>query len=145
MRAVIIHVLRPPPWAAAQCGYSSVWPGNISSHGKRVCWQGQTGPDEWGSKWTAKGTLLLSNTGLTNVTEEPRMGRAALRIVRARFVEAQRAVDGQAHIGGVCVFLAVVLPPADRAKLHCFRSFRGFQGPVSAARAAKAGCNSLHD
>jgi hypothetical protein len=70
------------------------------------------------------------------------MGCAALRVVRARFVEAQLAVDGQAHIEGVSVFLAVVLPPAHRTKLHCFRSV---QGLGSAARAAKAGCNSLHN
>ena len=44
------------------------------------------------------------------------MGCAALRVVRARFVEAQLAVDGQAHIGGVSVFLAVVLPPAQPGK-----------------------------
>ena len=34
--------LRPPHWAAACRGISSVWPGNLSSHGKRVCWKGQT-------------------------------------------------------------------------------------------------------
>jgi hypothetical protein len=36
------------------------------------------------------------------------MGRAELQIVRASFVEAELAVDGEAGFRGVVVFLAVV-------------------------------------
>ena len=71
------------------------------------------------------------------------MGRAELGIVDSRFFEAELAVDGEAHLGGVIVFLAVVFPPADRAKLErCGR----FESLRSAARATVAGCNriSLH-
>jgi hypothetical protein len=69
------------------------------------------------------------------------MGRAALCVVCARLIQAQLAIDGQAHVGRITIFLAVVLPPAHRAKLHCLWSIEGF---VSAARAAKAGCDSFH-
>ena len=71
------------------------------------------------------------------------MGCAALGVVGSRFFEAQLAVDGEAHFGGVIVFLAVVFPPANRAKLECRGRFEGLR---SAARATVAGCNriSLH-
>ena len=63
------------------------------------------------------------------------MGRAELGIVDSRLFEAQLAVDSEAHFGGVIVFLAVVFPPADRAKLEC----RGrFESLLSAARATVA-------
>jgi hypothetical protein len=38
-----VFTCRPPHLAAARGVDSSVWPGDISSHGKRDCWQGQTG------------------------------------------------------------------------------------------------------
>jgi hypothetical protein len=63
------------------------------------------------------------------------MGRAAMNVVFTGFVEAELAVHRQAHIGGVIVLLAVVLPPADRAE----RQGAGFfQRLISAARAAKS-------
>jgi len=61
------------------------------------------------------------------------MSGAALSIVLAGFVQAKGAVDGEANIAGVFVFLAVVLPPADRTQAE--RS-RRLQRLVSAARAA---------
>ena len=68
------------------------------------------------------------------------MGRAELGIVHSRFFEAQLAVNGEAHFGGVIVFLAVVFPPADRAELECCGRFEGL---VSAARTTVASCNRI--
>ena len=90
-------------------------PGNTSSHGKRVCWQGQTGRLRSGAKRTAKGTLLLGDLRLTNVREEAGMSRATLSVVLTGFIQAEGAVDGQADFGCVVILLAIVLPPADRA------------------------------
>jgi hypothetical protein len=88
----------------------------------------------------AKGTLLFCRLGLTNVREEARMGCPALGKVLAGFLEAELAVDGETDIGGVIVFLAVVLPPADRAQLQ---GAGCFQGSVSAAGATIASCSRL--
>jgi hypothetical protein len=63
------------------------------------------------------------------------MGSAALRVVDSGLFEAELAVDGEANLGGVIVFLAVVLPPANRTKLECFGSFESL---VSAARTTVA-------
>jgi hypothetical protein len=41
------------------------------------------------------------------------MRRAKLRVIGTRLVQAQLAVHGQAHFGGVLIFLAVILPPAN--------------------------------
>jgi hypothetical protein len=51
---------------------------NVTSHGKRDCWKGQTGAAKRPRKRTVIGTLLLSNMGLTNVTKKPGVGCAAL-------------------------------------------------------------------
>ena len=132
----------PPHWAAAQGGSSSVWPGNLSSHGKRDCWKGQTGEGVRGCKRTAKGTLLLSDIGFTNVTEEPGVSRAAMRIVRPGFVQAQLAIYSQSDIRSVAVFLAIVFPPANRAQPQ---RTGGLESLVSTARAAIKGCDSFHN
>ena len=129
------------PELPAENGTSPLWPGNLSSHGKRVCWQGQTGRTTGPRKRTVIGTLLLSDMGLTNVTEETGMRRSALRIVLPGFVKAQLAVYRQAHVRGIGIFLAVVLPPTDRAEPHCVG---GFQGLVSAAGAPILSCGSFH-
>ncbi len=63
------------------------------------------------------------------------MCRAELGVVDSRFFEAQLAVNGEAHFGGIIVFLAVVFPPADRAKLECFGRFESL---VSATGATEA-------
>jgi hypothetical protein len=69
------------------------------------------------------------------------MCRAAMRVVVAGFVEAELAVHGQAHFGGVFVLLAVVFPPADRAQ----RQGAGrLQRLVSAAWAAKTSFYGFH-
>jgi hypothetical protein len=63
------------------------------------------------------------------------MGSAALSVVGSRFFEADLTVDGQANFRGVVVFLAVVFPPADRAKLERFGRFQSF---ISTTRTTKA-------
>ena len=63
------------------------------------------------------------------------MGRAAMSVVIAGFVEAELAVHRHTHFAGVIVLLAVVLPPADRAQRQ--RAGR-LQRLISAARAAKS-------
>ena len=83
---------------------------------------------------TAKGTLLLSDLGLTNVLQKAGVSRAALCIVLAGLVQAQLAVHRQAHFGRIGVLLAVVFPPADRAQTQ---STGIFQRPAPAAWAAK--------
>jgi hypothetical protein len=99
----------------------------------------------WGNlepKGTGEGTLLLSDLGLTNVRQEAGMGSAASGIVRPGFVEAESSVDGEADIGGIFIFLAVVFPPAHRAK--CKRA-RRFQRLVTAAGTTKSEVHhSLH-
>jgi hypothetical protein len=61
-------------------------------------------------------TLLLSDLGLANVSKKSRMCGAALGVVGTGFVQAESAVDGEADLAGVFVFLAVILPPANRAQ-----------------------------
>ena len=68
-----------------------------------------------GGEGIAKGTLLLSVMGLTNVREEPGVGGAAVGKMLAGFIQAEGAVDSEADIAGIGVFLAIVFPPADRA------------------------------
>jgi hypothetical protein len=46
------------------------------------------------------------------------MGGTAVGIVVTSLAEAQGAIDRVAHLTGVGVFLAVVLPPANRAQSH---------------------------
>jgi len=53
--------------------------------------------------------------GLTNVREEPGVGGAAVGKMLAGFIQAEGAVDSEADIAGIGVFLAIVFPPADRA------------------------------
>lgn len=120
---------------------SSVWPGNVTSHGKRDCCKGQTGQALQTGKRTAKDTLLLSDIGLTNVTQKARMSGAAIREVLPGVTEAQLAVYGQPHIRGVGILLAVVFPPADGAKSH---RVGGLQSLVTTAGTAKTSCDSLH-
>jgi len=112
--------------------------GHTSSHGKSVCWQGQTAAAAFGPRGAAKGTLPLRCLGLTDVRKKTRMGRPALGIVLAGFAQAEGAVHRQPDIGGVRVLLPVVFPPAHRAQRHHARSL---QRPQSAAWAA---ISSLH-
>lgn len=68
------------------------------------------------------------------------MRGAKLNKVRASLSQAELAVDGKTHIGGVIVFLPIVFPPADRAQLQCIG---GFQRPISAARTTIASCDRI--
>jgi hypothetical protein len=62
------------------------------------------------------------------------MGGAAMSIMFTSFTQAQSAVDGQANFRRVFVFLAIVLPPADRTQRQ---RVRGCQGSISAAWTSK--------
>ncbi len=92
-------------------------------------------------KRTVIGTLLFGVLGLAYVAEETGVGCAAFGVVFAGLSEAELAVYRKADIGGVIVLLAVVFPPANRAKAE---RGRGFQGFISTARAAIAGSDSVH-
>jgi hypothetical protein len=62
---------------------------------------------------------------LTDVTNELGMGCAALRIVQAGIAQAQLAINGQANLGGIHIFLTVIFPPANRAESHNTWSLQG--------------------
>jgi hypothetical protein len=64
---------------------------------------------------TVEGTLLLRHLRFSHVGQKPRVGGAALGIVHSGRAQAQFAVYGVSDIGGVSVFLSIVLPPAHRA------------------------------
>ena len=68
------------------------------------------------------------------------MGRAAVRVVLASFVEAQLSIHGMADFCGIFVLLSIVLPPADRAQCQ---GAGCLQRPVSATRATKTGRHSV--
>jgi hypothetical protein len=61
------------------------------------------------------------------------MGGAALGVVSAGLIEAELSVDGEADIAGVIVFLAVVFPPANRAKAIGGRGLKGFKSTARTA------------
>jgi len=73
-----------------------------------------------------------------NIRQKTRMGSAACGVVVAGFVQAQGSIHGEANVGGILIFLPVILPPAHRAQGQ--RRWR-LQRPESAARATKT---SLH-
>ena len=110
------------------------------SYGTGVSRAGQTGGRAVGGGRIDGDTLLFGRQRLANIGQETWMGRAELGVVHSRFFEAQLAVHGEAHFGGVMVFLAVVFPPADRAELECRRRFESLR---SAARATVASCNRI--
>jgi hypothetical protein len=105
------------------------------SHGTGLWWQGSNQRRAVQAGRIAKDTLLFGRLRLANIGQKARMGSAALSVVGARLFEAELAVDGEANFRGVIVFLAVVLPPADRAKLERFGRFESF---ISTAGATKA-------
>lgn len=112
-----------------------------SIHGKGVWRRGQTGESgEFGS-CTAQVTLLLRDLWFANVGEEPGVGGAALGVVHSGLGEAEFAVYGVSDFRSIGVFLAVVLPPADRTQGQDLGSL---QCPVSAARASKTNQCRLH-
>ena len=63
------------------------------------------------------------------------MSGPALRIIGARFTQAQMAIHRQPHFCCVGVLLPIVLPPADWTKSHRFGSFKRL---VSTAGTAEA-------
>jgi len=97
--------------------------------------RGQTGGRAVGQGRIAEDTLLFGRLGLANVRQKAGIRSAEMGVVGSRLFQAELAVDGEANFGGVVVFLAVIFPPADRAKHERFRRFQSF---ISTAGATKA-------
>jgi hypothetical protein len=114
------------------------WTGNTSLIVRGFGGRGQTSGRAVEAGRIAKDTLLFGRLGLANIGQKSRMGSATLGVVGPRLFEAELAVDGEANFRGVIVFLTVVLPPADRAKLERFGRFQSF---ISTAGATKADFN----
>ncbi len=89
----------------------------------------------------AEDTLLFGDLGLTNVRYKARIRGPAARKVLTRLFQAQLPIHGESHLGGVGVFLAIVLPPANGAQSH--RRGR-IQGSIAAAWTAKSSFTSFH-
>jgi hypothetical protein len=75
--------------------------------------------------------------GLANVGKKPRVGRTAVGIMFASFTEAEGAIDRQADIPGIGIFLAVVFPPADRAEPQGIRRFKRLEPATRAAKLSR--------
>jgi hypothetical protein len=95
--------------------------------------RGRVKPGAWPG--SGENGLLFGELGLANVRQKSRVGGTATGVVGAGFFEAELAVDGEAHVGCVVVFLAVVLPPADRTKTE---GCRDIESLVSAAGTTEA-------
>jgi hypothetical protein len=61
--------------------------------------------------------LLLGELWLTNVKEEAGVGCAAGGEVLPGVIEAELAVDGEPHLGGIFILLTIVFPLANRAQV----------------------------
>jgi hypothetical protein len=92
-------------------------------------------------KRTAKGTLPFSHLRLAHIGQKPRVGSTYPGKVAARLCEAELAIDSQAHFGRIRILLAVIFPPADRAKTH---GIGRFQGLISATWAPKPVLVAFH-
>jgi hypothetical protein len=113
----------------ASCG------GGIASpHGKRVCGGGQTGGTGREVSRTVEVTLLLRHLWFPHIRQKNGVRGAAPRIVHSSLVEAKVAIYGIPDPRGVGLFLAVVLPPANRTERE---GVWRLQCPVPAARASK--------
>jgi hypothetical protein len=66
------------------------------------------------------------------------MSRAELRVVQTGFIQAELAIDCEAHFRGVVILLAVILPPANRAQLQ---SAGCIESSISTTRATKTHFN----
>jgi len=125
--------------------FSAVWPGKslLLWYGALLEGSNQRGgpaaPKHHQRYVTILRTLLFCAAGFANVRQKTRMRGAELYVIGARLVQAQLAVHGQAHFGGVLIFLAVVFPPANRAQLQ---GARRFERLISATRATITNFNS---
>lgn len=72
---------------------------------------------------------------MADVRQKAGICSAKTSVMLARLFEAEVAVNGQANLPGIRVFLAIVFPPANWTQRQRARLF---QGSVSAARAAKS-------
>jgi hypothetical protein len=97
--------------------------------------RGQTGGRAVRQGRTAEDTLLFDRLGLANIRQKVGMGSPEMGVVGSRLFQAELAVDGEANLRAVVVFLAVVFPPADRAKHERFRRSQSF---ISTAGTTKA-------
>src|SRR5580692_11133055 len=78
--------------------------------------------------------LLLFRQRRPHVAHKSGMRRSAKLKILPRLAQAQLAIHRDANFSGVVGILAVIFPPADRAKLHRIRQR---QRPRTAAGAAK--------
>jgi len=102
--------------------------------------KGQTGRMILATGRLPKGTLLLSDLGFADVRNKSGVGSATSDKKVASLLQAQLTVYSEADFGGIFVFLAVVFPPAYRAKRE---GARCFQRSVAATWAAKANVGSV--
>lgn len=61
-------------------------------------------------------TSVFASGRPSNIGQKTRVGGSACGVVKAGLSQTEGAIDGHAHVGRVFVFLAVILPPADRAQ-----------------------------
>jgi hypothetical protein len=78
--------------------------------------------------------LLFGKLRHSHVGQKAGMGSTTMYEMVACFGQTQIAIDRQMHFRGIFVFLAIVFPPANRAKSQRGRSVQGF---ISTTRAAK--------
>jgi hypothetical protein len=91
----------------------------VLDNGKRVRRDGQTGGRRIGPV-SVNSLLFLGQRG-ANISDKAWMGSSAKLVVLAGFAQAQLAVYGGPDLRSVVGILAVVLPPANRAKFHGVR------------------------
>jgi hypothetical protein len=66
----------------------------------------------------AERTLLLGTLRLPYEGNVAGMRSSAHRKMLARLVQAELAIHSESNLARILIFLAVILPPADRAQLH---------------------------
>lgn len=93
------------------------------------------------SKRTAGGTSLFGQLRLADVGQKTGMRRTNIKVVAAGLRQAELAVHRETYFRRIGVFLAVVLPPADRAQ---FQGIGRFKRLASATGTAEPGCGLIH-
>ena len=72
--------------------------------------------------------------GWANVADEAWMGSSTKMVVLARFAQAQFTVYGGPDLRSVVGILAVVFPPANRAKFHGIRQRKRTRATAGTAK-----------
>ena len=93
------------------------------------------------SKRTGKGTLPFSQLWFANVRQKAGVRSSNSDKEIACLREAKLAIDCKPDIGGVAIFLAVIFPPANRAKTH---GIRRIQRLISTTGTAETDSSTLH-